>query len=99
MSSDHTDGRTLRFFFHFNNENALSRKLALLKHEMNKRGFTFESIQWWPVIKLFTLIQGYLYLISLEIIVGFRKLRSLQRTQINLKVLLEKPYIKYPSRN
>ena len=50
--------------------------MALLKHELNKRGFIFESIRWWPVINLATLIHGYLYLISFEIVGGYRKLKS-----------------------
>ena len=44
----------------------------------------------WPVINLVSLIHGYSYLISIEIVVGYRKLRSLQGTQVNLSVLLEK---------
>ena len=42
-----------------------------------------------------TLIHGYSYLVSLEIIVGFKKLRIFQRTKVNLSVLLEKPDITY----
>ena len=66
---------------------------------MNKPGFNFEVIRQWPVINLVNLIQGYLYLISLETVIGYRKRRGFQGTQVNLGVLLEKPVITYPSRN
>ena len=69
--------------------------MTLLKHEMNNRGFIFEAIQRWPVPNLVTLIQGYSYLVSLEIVVGFRKLRSFQEAQVNLSVILDKPDITY----
>ena len=62
---------------------------------MNNRGFIFEAIQRWPVTNLVTLIQGYSYLVSLEIVVGFRKLRSFQEAQVNLSVILDKPDITY----
>ena len=68
----------------------------MLKHEVTKQGFIFEDIQRWPVI---TLIHGYSYLNSLEIAVGYRKLRRFQETQVNLSVLLEKLDIAYPFRN
>ena len=66
---------------------------------MNKQGFIFEGIQLWPVINLVNLIHEYLFLISLEIVAGYRQLRRFQGTQTNLSVLLEKTYITYPSRN
>ena len=37
----------------------------------------------------------YSYLVSLEIVVGYKKVRSFQETQVNLSVLLEKPDITY----
>ena len=74
MSSDHRDIRTIRFFLHLKNQK-FAPSLALLKHELNKRGFIFGGIQRWPEI---------------ENVVGFRKLRSFQGTQVNLSVLLEK---------
>ena len=43
---------------------------------MNKGGFIFKGIRGWPVINLVTLIHGYSYLISLEIVVGDRKVKS-----------------------
>ena len=46
---------------------------------MYKRGFVFEGIWQWLVI-LVTLIHRYSYLVSLEIIVGYRKLKSFQGT-------------------
>ena len=73
--------------------------MPLLKHEVNKRRFIFEGIRRWPVINLVTLIHWYSYLVSLEIVVGYRKLRSFQGTKVNLSVLLEKLDITYPSRN
>ena len=85
-------------FFQLNNQ-FFALSLTLLKHEMNKQGFIFEVIQSWPVINLFNLIHEYLFLISLEIVVGYRKLRRFQGTQTNLSVLLEKTDITYPSRN
>ena len=57
---------------------------------MNKRGSLFEGMPRWPVINLVTLIHGYSYLISLKIVVGYRKLRNFHGTQVNLSVLLEK---------
>ena len=66
---------------------------------VNKRGFIFEGIRQWPVINLVTLILRYSYLVSLEIIVGYRKLRSFQGTQVNLSVLLEELDTTYPLPN
>ena len=45
--------------------------------------------------KLSHLIRRYSYPVSLEIVVGYKKLRSFQETQVNLSVLLEKPDITY----
>ena len=58
---------------------------------MNKRGLILK-VYWWPVINLVTLIHDYSYLISLEIVVAYRKLRRFQGAQVNLilSVLLEK---------
>ena len=56
----------------------------------------FQSIRWWPVIKLVTLIHEHSYLILLEILVSYWKIRIFQETQVNL---LEKPDIMYPSQN
>ena len=39
----------------------------------------------WNVINLVTLILGYSYLISLEIVVGYRKLRSFKETPCQFK--------------
>ena len=69
--------------------------LTLLKHEVNNQDFIFEAIRWWPVINLVTVIHGYSYLVLLEFVVVFKKLRRFQGTQVNLSVLLEKPGIKY----
>ena len=66
---------------------------------VNKRGFIFEGIRQWPVINLVTLILRYSYLLSLEIVVGYRKLRSFQGTQVNLSVLLEELDTTYPLPN
>ena len=55
-----------------------------MKHEVNKRGFIFEGIRRWCVTNVATSIHGYSYLISLDIVVGYRKLRSFQGTQVNL---------------
>ena len=46
-----------------------------------------------------TLIQNYSYLVSLESVVGHRKLRTFEENQFNLSVLLEKLDITYSSRN
>ena len=62
---------------------------------MNKRGFIFEGIWRWPIINLATLIHGYSYFISLKIVVGYRKLRSLMNPG-QFKCVLEKPDITYP---
>ena len=51
------------------------------------------------LIKVVNLIQGYSYFISLEIVVGYKKLRNLQGTKVSLIVLMEKPDIRHPSRN
>ena len=70
-----------------------------MKYEVNKRGSIFEGIWRWPVINFLTLIHGYSYLISLETVVIYWKLRSFQETQVNLSVLLEKPDITFASRH
>ena len=57
------------------------------------------AIWWWNVINLATLILGYSYLISLENVVGYRKLRSFKETQVSLRVLLQKPDVTYPLQN
>ena len=57
------------------------------------RDFIFQGIWWKSVINLVTLIHGYSQVISLEIVVGYWKLRSFQETQVNLNGLLEKPDI------
>ena len=67
--------------------------LFLKGSQWKYRGFTFEGIRRWPVINLVTFIHGYSYLVSLEIVVGYKKLRSFQGTQVNLSLLLEKPDI------
>ena len=85
-------------FFHFNKKNfALS--FPLLKHDLNKRGFILKGTRRWPVKKLVNLIHGYLYLISLGIVVSYRKLRGFQEREVNVSVLLEKTNITYPSWN
>ena len=48
---------------------------------------------------LVNLIRGYSYLISLEIVVGYRKLRRFQGAQVNFSVSLEKADLMFPSRN
>ena len=80
-------------------QSIFSLSLALLKHDLNKRGFIFEGIRQWPFINLVILIHGYSYLILLEVVVGYRKLRNFQGTQVNLRMLLVKLDITYPSRN
>ena len=71
------------------------QSLALLKHAISNQGFIFEGIWQWPVINLVNLIHGYSCLVSLEVYVGYKKVSSFQGTQINLSVLLGKPYITY----
>ena len=56
--------------------------LALLNNGINKRCFIFEGKRQWPVTNLVILIHGYSYLVSREIVVGYRKLRSFQGTQV-----------------
>ena len=72
--------------------------VGLFNLEMYKRGFIIKSIWWWPVINLATLIHAYSYLVSLKIIVGYRKLRSLMNPG-QFKCVLEKPDIMYPLQN
>ena len=55
---------------------------------MNKQGFILKVCH--DVINLLTLIHGYSYLISLEMAVDYKKVRSFQGTQVNLSGLLEK---------
>ena len=64
--------------------------VGLFNNEMNKRGFIFEGMPRWSLINLVTLIHGYSYLISLEIVAVYRKLGSFQGTQLRLSMLLEK---------
>ena len=45
---------------------------------------------WWPVINLVSLIHGYSYLILIEIVVAYRKLRSLQGTQVNFSKFINR---------
>ena len=73
--------------------------LALLNNEMNKRGYIFEGMRRWPDMNFVILIQDCSYLISLEIAVGYSKVRSFQGAQFNLSVLIEKLYITYQSPN
>ena len=61
--------------------------------------FYFRRYWWWSAINLVTLIHSYSHLVLLEIVVGYRKLRSFQGIQVNLIVLVEKLDIMYPSRN
>ena len=63
---------------------------------MNKRGFIFEGIRWRPVINFVTLIYKYSYLISLEIVLGYRKVR-ISSNPGQFKYVPEKPDITYPS--
>ena len=83
-------------FFHFNKKN-FALLFPLFKQDLNKRGFILKGIRWWPVKKLVNLIHGCLYLISLGIVVSYRKLRGFQERQVNVSVLLEKTNITYPS--
>ena len=80
MPLDHRDGRTIRLFFQLDNKTLLYRWLS----ETWKRGFIFEGIRRWCFTNVATSIHGYSYLISLDIVVGYRKLRSFQGTQVNL---------------
>ena len=54
---------------------------------MNKWGFVFEGIRRWPVINLVTLIYRYSYLVSLEVVVGYRKLISFKGTLDQFKCI------------
>ena len=49
-------------------------------------------------MNLVTFIHGYSYLISLEIVLGYRKLR-ISRNPGQIKCVLEKPDFTYPSQN
>ena len=71
----------------------------MLNHEVNARGFVFQGIRRWPGINLVTLNQEHFYLISLETVVGYWKLRSFQEILVNLNGLLEKLDVKYPSQD
>ena len=62
---------------------------------MKNGGFIFEGIRQWLVINLVTLIHGYSYLVSLEIITGYKKLTGFPGTHFNLSISLEKPDITY----
>ena len=93
-TSDHRDGRAIRFFLHLNNQTLFYLWLYCTMRWTNQV----------LILRLFgsglsNLIQGYLYLISLETVIGYRKRRGFQGTQVNLGVLLEKTVITYPSRN
>ena len=59
-----------------------------MKYDVNNWGFNFEGLWRWPVINIVMLIHGKSYLVSLEIVVDFKKLRSFQ-------LLVEKPDITY----
>ena len=71
-----------------------------MKYEVGKGGSISESIWRWLVINLVILIHTYSYLISFEITVGYRKLRSFQGPQVKkVSVLQEQSDITYPSGN
>ena len=89
MSSDHRYGRIISFFFHLIDQTLLYRWLYLN---------VFECIQWWPIINVVALIYGYSYLISLEIVVGYWKLRT-KRNPGQFKCVLEKTDSTYPLRD
>ena len=57
--------------------------LALLKHKVKTQNFVFQDSEVASHITVF-LIQGYLHLISLEIVSGYWKLLSLQEIQATL---------------
>ena len=77
--------------------------LAVLKHQVNKRGFFLKvfsgglylaifGVFGGGLISLVTLIYRYSYLILLGIVVGYGNLRSFQRSQVNLSVTGETRY-------
>ena len=78
--------KIIKFFFHLNNQTSFCRWLYQ-KHEVNKWGFVFEGIRRWPVINLVTLIYRYLYMVSLEVVVGYRKLISFKGTLDQFKCI------------
>ena len=82
MSSDHRDGSTIRVFFQLNNQTLI---------------LFFKVFGGFQGTNLSTLIDGYSNLISLEIVVGYWKLKSFQDNQVNSNGLPEKPDITYPS--
>ena len=80
MSSGHRDGRATIFPWIYLN--------------ISKRSFIFEGIRWCPDINLVTLVHRYSYLNSLEIVAGYRKIRS-SRNPDQFRCVLEKPGIRY----
>ena len=94
MSLDHRDGRAIIFSY----TSMIKIRSIVGEHEVNKQGFIFKGIRWWPVINLVTLIHGYSYLISHELVASYRKVRS-SRNPGQFKCVLEKPDITHPSRN
>ena len=72
--------------------------MVLLKHEVNKQGLVLEGIRWWPVIHLITCILRVYILNFTWNCLGYRTLRSFQWTQVNLRVLLKRPDITFPSK-
>ena len=92
ISSDHRDGGTIRFFSHLKNQTSLYRWPYWNMIWTNE-------VLFWRYLAVACHKLRYSYLISVEIVVGYRKLRGSQGTQTNLIVLLEKPDITYPSRS
>ena len=86
ISSNQRDESTKEFFFQLSNQILLHLWLCWnirWTHEV------FQGIRRWHVIKLVTLIHGHSYLIVLEIVVGYWKLRSFRETQVSLRVTRE----------
>ena len=84
------------FFFHLSNK--LRSNFILNQRWTSEVLFLKVFDGRWPIINLDTLIHEHLYLISLETVVGFRKIRD-SRNPVQYKCVLKKPDITYSSRN
>ena len=76
ISSNQRDGSTIKFFFQLSNQTSLHHWLYW---SMRWTHEVFQGIRWWPVINLVILIHGHSYLILLETVVGYWKLRSFEK--------------------
>ena len=94
MASDQRDGKTIKVF----SSTSIIKFLSIVGSiETWGKQSRFYLLRYSAVAchKLSHLIHGYSYLVPLEILEGYKKLRRFPGTKVNLNVLLGKPDITY----